>query len=162
MGYESPLEPKHVPQRTTGEKYDFLDSPDSIWPDFKDSLFKHHLRNFRNHKKPEPNFNQLIDWLKQVVVVYKSVGFKDPSIISIACELIRHSIAQSKTEIIVTRSDDDEILIYRILENEYSNLLIDDEGDIKFIYVGSNLGRARSQVFYKEDGFNFQDIVKLF
>lgn len=61
--------------------------------------------------------------------------------------------------ITLSKTGDNEILIYTEKEGRFYNLLLDEDGDISFILIGIKIGEEKTEFFTPP--FNYDYIVSL-
>jgi len=86
---------------------------------------------------PSPN-SFLLNKSNEIGNVYKILGFANEEVLKIADNIIRECLSQNKLDIKISRTGDDELLIYRESNGIFNNIIIDSEGDIEFMHIPKN------------------------
>src|SRR5688500_4622896 len=79
--------------------------------------------------------NTMFKQLEQVKAMYDILGYNNPLVIDIANDILTSCRNQNKFDVTISRTGDNEILIYRKENGEYKNIMIDESGDIEFLYI---------------------------
>lgn len=130
------------------------------------SLTKHAYletsRRYLNESITLPSRNaQLAKHFVEIKAVYQDLKLKDPSVFLTAFNIVQLCVIQNITDVVVSKTTDSEILLYRKKGNEFSNVVIDEDGDVSHLYIGTKSGKEKSQYFPKSRGLNLTAIAAL-
>jgi hypothetical protein len=93
--------------------------------------------------------------------VYCELKFDNPQGVISAFNILNICAQNKKFNISVSKSNENEILIYSQIGGVYNNLLIDNDGDIQYIKIGRKLGEEDSRVFPQNENLNYSYISSL-
>jgi hypothetical protein len=93
--------------------------------------------------------------------VCKELNFDNIKSIVAAFKIINICISNKKFDISVSKSSEDEILIFSKKNNQFHNVLIDNDGDIQFILIGNKIGDEKYSVFSSDENIDFAKIAAL-
>ena len=68
----------------------------------------------------------------------------------------------SRKNIEISQSNENEFLIYISENGEYKNAIIDEEGDIEIMKIPIDKTKATNKIFFKEDNHNLSNIIRAF
>ena len=71
----------------------------------------------------------------EVYEIYKLLKYNNSVVLEIAYDILKACREQYKNDIIVSRTGDNEILIYRNDNGEYRNIVIDEDCDIFYFCI---------------------------
>lgn len=91
--------------------------------------------------------------------MYSLLGFKKDAILEIGSDIIQDSLKQDKLDIKVSRTGDNELLIFRENSGAFNNILIDSDGDIEFIHIPIERENTYNQHFPFIDSINTFELV---
>jgi|ERR1035437_4913406 hypothetical protein len=100
--------------------------------------------------------------IQKVVNIYNELNFKNPETLEISFEIIQRCIINKNFDINISKTSNDEILIFKRKGRDFSNILIDEDGDVKFMFITTKLGNQRTAYFSKSKGLDFDKIIDLF
>ena len=86
--------------------------------------------------------------------------FKDESLRNI-CFKMNEAISKLGISYVISRTGDDELLFFTEKDKSFYNILIDDDGDIAYMYIPNK--REETDVkYYERDSkeFNYDEIAK--
>ena len=86
--------------------------------------------------------------------------FKDESLRNI-CFKMNEAISKLGMPYVISRTGDDELLFFTEKDKSFYNILIDDDGDIAYMYIPNK--REETDVkYYERDSkeFNYDEIAK--
>ena len=99
--------------------------------------------------------------LSELVTVYNELKINNIDA-AISAFYILNICAQNKQfNVLVSKTTEKEILLYTRQKNKFRNLLIDEDGDIHYILIGSKLGEEDSAFFPKEKKFDYKHLASL-
>lgn len=78
----------------------------------------------------------------EVLETYNYLHYNNPIVLEIAFDIINELKKQGKNDFVISKTGDDEILIYRKINGEYRNLIIDEDCDV--IYLNIPVDRRNS------------------
>lgn len=74
--------------------------------------------------------------------------------------ILNQLLLQNKRDAIVSKTGNNELLIYRITDDEYRNLIIDEEGDIELLIISKDQRKSDTKNYFLEDGLNYKDLIE--
>lgn len=87
----------------------------------------------------QPSRNSLIKTkIEELLSIYSTIGFQNEAIIEIATDVIRDCLNQDKKDIKISRTGENELLIYREIDGVFNNIIIDEDADIEFLHIPIN------------------------
>jgi len=92
-----------------------------------------------------------IEKIKEIQSIYQLVGFDNSEILVLAETIIKHCLSLAKTDLKISRTGENEILIYRQNNGAINNIIIDKDGDIEFMRIGKNRATSFNEYYYAED-----------
>ena len=103
----------------------------------------------------------IINKLMEVKDVYEDLNFKNENVIKTSFEIIQRCTLNFMTDIVISKTSQDEILIYRKDNDKFLNLLIDEDGDISFVRIGKKMEDKKIEFFSSEEKIDFNKIVSM-
>lgn len=91
--------------------------------------------------------------------IYKILNYNNPVVLDIAADIIENCINQSKTDIKISRTGENEILIFRESNGNFKNIIIDEDGDVEFLYIPVNRSNTKNEHFSFINGYNAFELV---
>lgn len=91
-------------------------------------------------------FNAAIEKISQFESVYRELNFENEAILEIAQDIIENAILLGK-EVTISKTGDNEALIYTAYNGDFKNIIIDDEGNIEFLFISSNRSDSYNEFF---------------
>jgi len=76
--------------------------------------------------------------LEDLCRLYAKLGYQNEAVLEIGSHIIRDCLWQKKLDIKISRTGENEILIFRETEGTFNNLIIDEEGDIEYLHIPVN------------------------
>ena len=71
-------------------------------------------------------------------------------------------LTNSSNDINISKSIEDEFVIFITSNGAYKNMLVDEDGDIELLIIPADKTKTYNKRFYKEDGLNFSNVVSAF
>ncbi len=122
----------------------------------------HNTRRFLNESITSPSRKMFLNEnYNKIKLIYLDLNYKNPEVLETAFNILQSCILNNITDINVSKTGDKEILIYRNKNGEFSNLLIDEDGDVSFMFIGKNAGTERTYFFPKSQGFDYTQFTSL-
>ncbi len=110
----------------------------------------------------EENFKLPDEKRSQIHAISNELSFRDEIKWDIEKLLTKLYLTNSSKEIHVSRSMENEFVVFLSLNGTYKNVLIDEDGDIELLIIPVDKTKTYNKRFYKEDGLNFSNIVSIF
>lgn len=104
------------------------------------------------------NFNAATTKFNQFESVYKELKFEKEAILDIAHDIIEHAILLGK-ELTISKTGDNEALIYTSSNGDFKNIIIDDEGNIEFLFISANRSDSYNEYFPFIGNINAQELA---
>lgn len=98
----------------------------------------------------------------RIAALLKELSFNDEVQSDIKELLANLYSADSSKDIQISRSADNEFLIFITSNGTHKNLLIDEDGDIELLIIPPDRTKTYCERFYKKDGIKFSIIVETF
>ena len=90
---------------------------------------------------PDDNFDNndigIADMLK-MCRVFAELNFDNVAVLEIGRDIIQDCYRLGKSDIVVSKTGDGEMLIYRKTETGYSNIIIDENADVEYLFIDDN------------------------
>ncbi len=100
--------------------------------------------------------------MAQVRELYEEFHFSNPYIINLIEVLLLKSIENDKYGLNITSSGVEQIVLYTEKEpGSFSNLAIDEDGDISYMYFAKNKKNSERKLFYNDEGLDIEHLVSL-
>jgi len=80
--------------------------------------------------------------------IYNQLGYSNNSVLSLATKIITNSVFEGKRDLKISHTGDNEILIFREINGEFNNIIIDDYGDIEFMKIAKNMQESYNEHYY--------------
>lgn len=77
-------------------------------------------------------FNNFI----KISQIYKELNFDNEKILSVSAELLQRCALVGKINLNISKTAQQEILIYTLKNSGFNNILIDEDGDISLLRIG--------------------------
>ncbi len=122
------------------------------------SVSRGHLNESITNPSRQMFFNSSFNQINQL---YKELNFVDEEIIITALKIVRTCLMRNINDIQISKTGNQEILIYRKKSKGFSNLIIDEDCDISYMFIGEKLGSEKSHFFPKSKGFNYSEFASL-
>lgn len=94
--------------------------------------------------------------LEDLYQLYAKLGYQNEAVLEIGSAIIKDSLAQSKLDIKISRTGENEILIFRETEGTFNNIIIDADADIEYLHIPVN----RAETF--NEHYSFIDNIDTF
>ena len=96
--------------------------------------------------------------MDKLLSIYYELGFNDGKVLSLAIEIFVEYTKKGRVEILhISKTGDNELLLYTVNEGNYSNIIIDEDADVEFLYVSKNRKSSYSELYT----FNTCDVFYL-
>lgn len=103
--------------------------------------------------------NQLEEFKKQLQIIIYDLKITNEDVLNVGILLIEECVKQNKTNVIISKTGDDEILFYRYRNNCYYNIIIDEDADISFLLIPKT-AKTKTESYYFKDGLDYRAIIK--
>lgn len=70
--------------------------------------------------------------------LYSKLGYENEAVLEIGSDIIKDSLTLKKLDIKISRTGENEILIFRESEGVFNNIIIDEDADIEFLHIPVN------------------------
>ena len=97
--------------------------------------------------------------LEDLCRLYAKLGYQNEAVLEIGSHIIRDSLLQKKTDIKISRTGENEILIFRETEGAFNNLIIDEEGDIEYLHIPVNRAETYNEHYSFADHLDTFSLV---
>lgn len=101
-------------------------------------------------------FNQKI---KELNVMYQSLGFQNESVLEIGIDIVNNCISQNKTDIKISRTGENELLIFRERNGDFNNVIIDEDADIELLQIPVDRSNTTNEHYPFVYYTNIQELV---
>ena len=98
----------------------------------------------------------------QIDTISKELSFNEQVKGDIEKFLTKLYLSNSFRNINISKSIENEFVIFLSSNGTYKNILIDEDGDIELLIIPSDKTKTYNKRFYKEDGLNFSNVVSTF
>lgn len=96
----------------------------------------HSTTNFTDFSFSSYSTNPLLpSKIAEVQTVFKELNFKKEAILEISFDILNEAFLQGKTDICISKTGDNELLIYTFSDGDYKNIIIDADADIEYLYI---------------------------
>jgi hypothetical protein len=79
--------------------------------------------------------NFILERVKEINLIYCNLGYNNDAILSIGIDIIKECANQRKFDIIISKTGESELLIFRESNGTFNNIIIDEDGDIEFLHI---------------------------
>lgn len=110
----------------------------------------------------EENFKLSEDKKTLITTLSKELSFNDEVQSDIEKLLTKLYLTNSSKDINISKSIENEFVIFIASNGTYKNMLVDEDGDIELLIIPSDKTKTYNRRFYKEDGLNFSNVVSTF
>lgn len=76
--------------------------------------------------------------LSEFIEVYNKLGYTNKAVLQLREDILRESYKQNKRDIVISKTGEGELLIYRVVNDEYRNIIIDEDADIEYMNIPAN------------------------
>lgn len=103
----------------------------------------------------------LFSSLGKLKIVYKELGFDNDKILYVATDIIRHFISiKGSSHINISKTGDNEILLFTEHNNSFNNIIIDSDCDVEFMHVAENRAESYNSYYDFEENFDTLALAK--
>lgn len=85
--------------------------------------------------------------LEDLSKMYALLEFENEAVLEIGTDIIQDCLKLRKLDILISRTGDNELLIFREVDGTFNNIIIDDEGDIEFLHIPTNRAETYNEHF---------------
>lgn len=110
----------------------------------------------------EENFRLSDDKRNLIASISLELSFKDEVQGDIEKLLTKLYLTNVSKSIDISKSAENEFVIFITSNGTYKNILVDEDGDIELLIIPSDKTKTYNKRFYKEEGLNFSNIVSTF
>lgn len=119
-------------------------------------------RNYLNESITFPSRNMyLMQKFNQIKDIYENLNFDNTEIIFTAMNIIQSCIIKNVYDLNISKTGDRELLLFRSKNGEFSNLLIDEDCDVSYMFIGKKPGFEKTDYFPKSKGFDYTKLASL-
>lgn len=120
-------------------------------------------RRFLNESITLPSRRMLFnESFKSLHKVCHELGIENENSLKTALDIVQYCLAKNIKDFEISKTGDKEILLYRKKNSSFSNILIDEDSDVSYMFIGNLPGQGRSAYFPYEEGLDISKIVALF
>lgn len=83
--------------------------------------------------------------------VYNELNYTNINSLTLASNIINLCVDENKLNVRVSKTGENEILLYTEKNNVFNNIIIDDECDMFYIRIGDKLGQEKSKCLNDKD-----------
>ncbi len=76
--------------------------------------------------------------IKEITLMYHSLRFENEAVLEICIDIITVCIQQDKIDIKISKTGENELLLYRENDSSFNNIIIDEDADIEFLHIPEN------------------------
>lgn len=102
--------------------------------------------------------NQKFDQIRKI---YFELDMKNPQVAVIAFNIIQSCVLENISDVVISKTGDKELLLYRNKQGAFSNLLIDEDGDVSYMFIGKRSGEEKTEFFPNENSFDYTKFAAL-
>jgi hypothetical protein len=103
----------------------------------------------------QPSRNNFIKQkLDDLYQLYNKLGYQNEVVLEIVSDIIKDSLIQKKLDIKISRTGENEILIFRESEGTFNNIIIDEDADIEFLHIPVNRSETYNEHYSFIDNFD--------
>lgn len=92
--------------------------------------------------------------LEELYKQYFNLGFTNGAVLEIGIEIIKYCISQKKFDIKISKTGDNEILIFRENLGLFNNIIIDADCDVEFLHIPVNREGTYNEHYSFIDGLD--------
>ena len=85
--------------------------------------------------------------LEEVQKIYSLLEYENLAVLEISADIIKDCLSQNKRDIKISRTGENEILIFSENNGTYNNIIIDEDGDIEFLHIPINRDETYNEHF---------------
>jgi len=94
---------------------------------------------------------------KMISLIYNQLGYTNTVVKDIAHDILNAFVNSGKTNLIVSKTADNEMLIYTNIDGEFRNIIIDENADVEYLFVP----KQRRDTFNEYYAFAMVDATEL-
>jgi hypothetical protein len=103
----------------------------------------------------QPSRNNFIKQkLDDLYQLYTQLGYQNEAVLQIGSDIIKDSLLQKKLDIKISRTGENEILIFRETEGTFNNIIIDEDADIEYLHIPVNRSETYNEHYSFVDNFD--------
>lgn len=103
----------------------------------------------------QPSRNNFIKQkLDDLYHLFNKLGYQNEAVLQIGSDIIKDSLLQKKLDIKISRTGENEILIFRETEGTFNNIIIDEDADIEFLHIPVNRSETYNEHYSFMDNFD--------
>jgi hypothetical protein len=95
----------------------------------------------------------------KIAQTYKELNFNNEKILNVSVELLQRCALLGKTNLNISKTSQEEILIYTSKNGKFNNILIDEDGDISLLRVGDKKEDKFTAFYSSNEKIDFSTIV---
>ncbi len=119
-------------------------------------------RIYLNESITLPSRQALLDnQIRSIARIYQILQFSNAEIFLTAFNIIQLCAIRNINDIDISKTSDNEMLLFRKKDGEFSNIVIDEDGDISYFFIGKKPGSEKTKYFPKKDGFDYSQLASL-
>jgi hypothetical protein len=123
-----------------------------------DTISRGHLNESITNPSRQMVFNQSFN---QVVKMCKDLDFQDEQIVLTAMNIVQSCLIRNISDIKISKTGNHELLLFKKKHNGFANIIIDEDCDVSFMFIGDKLGTEKSKFYPKSKGFNYSEFASL-
>lgn len=101
-----------------------------------------------------------MDYISDLDNIFQTYKIKNKKMYETSIHLINELIMQDKKVTKISLTGDKEVLIYTKNEESFKNLVIDEDGDVSYLYIGQNR-KTDTKYYPLEKGLDYKKLIDL-
>jgi hypothetical protein len=98
---------------------------------------------------------------RRIVKVYHELKFTNTDVILTAFNIIQYCLIKNINDVFISKTGNNELLLYRSKNGAFSNIVIDEDGDVSYIFIGDKPGTEISKYFPKSKGYDYAKLSSM-
>ena len=103
----------------------------------------------------------ILSKIAELAKLFKQLGYKNYEVFRIGEDIIKECVREGKGDIIISRTGENELLIYRKLEGGYRNIILDKDGDMEYLHIPEDRSETYNEFveFHMITGQKIKELV---
>jgi len=97
--------------------------------------------------KSDEHYYFLSQKVKDLNIVYQSLNCQNEAVLEIGIDIINNCILQDKIDIKISKTGENELLIFREYKGDFKNIIIDEDADIEFLHIPNDRSKTYNEHF---------------
>lgn len=85
--------------------------------------------------KSDEHYYFLNEKIKDLNIIYSSLNYHNEAVLEIGIDIINHCFLENKIDIKISKTGENELLIFREIDGEFNNIIIDEDADIEYLHI---------------------------